>query len=187
VGWGWETRIRQLLNGHLSLAVSRLVRRSGAPEPAVRAVLRKMETRNEGILVRDWTGGDVFMQAEPFETRVAKRLVVSKVRERAERLGVVLGAVEWHMPIGRWSWLGVEVAGVSRSVRLSEAEIFAWAHGRDDAVELRVREALTGEQPAGVHAATGSERDPLAVAPRRCYAGAMHDSDTTAARRRRAS
>ena len=115
---------------------------------------------------------------------IAKRLVVSKVRERAERLGVVLGAVEWHMPIGRRSWLGVEVAGVSRSVRLSHAEIFAWAHGRDDAVELRVREALTGEQQAGVHAASGSERDPLAVAPRRCYAGAMHDSDTTAARRR---
>jgi hypothetical protein len=155
MGWGWEPRIRQLLNEHLSLAVSGLVRRSGAPEPAVRAVLRRMEARNEGFLVRDWTGGDVFMQAEPFETRVAKRLVVSKVREQAERLGVVLELVEWHMPIGRWSWLGVRVAGVPRSIRLSQAELLRWADGRDDAVELRVREALTGEQPAGVHAASG--------------------------------
>lgn len=155
MGWGWEPRIRQLLNGHLSLAVSKLVRRSGAPEHAVRTVLRKMESRNEGFLVRDWTGGDVFMQAEPFETRVAKRLVVSKVRGQAERLGVVLDVLEWQMPIGRWSWLGVRVAGVSRSVRFSHAELLAWAHGPEDAVELRVTEALTGEQPAGVHAASG--------------------------------
>jgi len=51
---------------------------------------------------------------EPFETRVAKRLVVSKLREQAERLGVVLELVEWQMPIGRWSWLSVRVASVSR-------------------------------------------------------------------------
>jgi hypothetical protein len=38
---------------------------------------------------------------------------------------------------------------------VSQAELLSWADGRDDAVELRVREALTGEQPAGVHAASG--------------------------------
>ena len=68
----------------------------------MRTVLQKLESHNEGYLVRDWTGGDVFLQAEPFERRVAKRLVVSKVRERAEALGVGLDLVEWQMPIGRW-------------------------------------------------------------------------------------
>ena len=184
--WRTPRRIRQLLNGHLSLAVSKLVRRSGAPEPAVRAVLRKMESRNEGYLVRDRTDGDVFMQAEPFDTRVAKRLVVSKVRERAERLGVVIDLVEWQMPIGPWSWLAVQVAGVARSVRLSHAELLAWAHGPDDAVELRVTETLTGRRRACTPRA-GSDRAPLAVALRRCYAGGMCDPDTAAARRRRTS
>lgn len=155
MGWGWETRIRQLLNGHLSLPVSKLVRRSGAPEPAVRAVLRKMEWRNEGYLVRDWSGGDVFMQAEPFELRVAKRLVVSKVRELAERLGIGLEHVEWRLPIGRWSWLAVRVAGASRSVRFLQAELLAWADGPHDGLELRVTDALTGALPARVRAASG--------------------------------
>jgi len=53
MAWGWETRIRQLLHGNLSVPVAKLVRRSGAPEQAVRTVLQKLESRNEGYLVRD--------------------------------------------------------------------------------------------------------------------------------------
>jgi hypothetical protein len=155
MGWGWETRIRQLLNGNVSLAVSKLVRRSGAPEHAVRTVLQKMESRNEGYLVRDLTGGDVFLQAEPFELRVAKRLVVSKVREQAEALGVGVDLVDWQMPIGRWFWLAVRAGGVARSVRLSREELLAWAYGRHGRVELRVTEALTGTPPPRATAAIG--------------------------------
>ena len=155
MGWGWETRIRQLLNGNLSLTVSKLARRSGAPEHAVRTVLQKMESRNEGYLVRDWTGGDVFLQAEPFEMRVAKRLVVSKVREQAEELGVELDLADWLMPIGRWFWLSVRVAGVARSVRFTRDELLAWAYGRHGGVELRVTEALTGAPQPRARAANG--------------------------------
>jgi len=152
MGWGWETRIRQLLHGNLSVPVAKLVRRSGAPEQAVRTVLQKLESRNEGYLVRDWTGGDVFLQAEPFELRVAKRLVVSKVRERAEALGVVVDLVEWQMPIGR---LAARVDGVARSMRFSRDELLAWAYGRHGRVELRVTEALTGATPPQATAANG--------------------------------
>ena len=152
MAWGWETRIRQLLHGNLSVPVAKLVRRSGAPEQAVRTVLQKLESRNEGYLVRDWTGGDVFLQAEPFELRVAKRLVVSKVRERAEALGVVVDLVEWQMPIGR---LAARVDGVARSMRFSRDELLAWAYGRHGRVELRVTEALTGATPPQATAANG--------------------------------
>ena len=152
MGWGWETRIRQLLHGNLSVPVAKLVRRSGAPEQAVRTVLQKLESRNEGYLVRDWTGGDVFLQTEPFELRVAKRLVVSKVRERAEALGVVVDLVEWQMPIGR---LAARVDGVARSMRFSRDELLAWAYGRHGRVEFRVTEALTGATPPQATAANG--------------------------------
>ena len=154
-GLGLGTRIRQLLHGNLSLPVAKLVRRSGAPEQAVRTVLQKLESRNEGYLVRDWTGGDVFLQAEPFERRVAKRLVVSKVRERAEALGVGLDLVEGQMPIGRWFWLAARVDGVARSMRFSRDELLAWAYGRHGRIDLRVSEALTGATPPQATAANG--------------------------------
>jgi len=40
-------------------------------------------------------------------------------------------------------------------VRFSQPELLAWAHAQDDAVELRVTDALTGEPPPGVRAASG--------------------------------